>query len=236
MRHGMVAAVLALGQAVLQQRHPHDRVGGSLSLIAFVTPGSRQGLLHRVAGENPERTRNAGRELRVLDSACSLAAHVVVVIGLTANHRPETGDAREAAGLAAPPGSERQLEGAGDLVRVDRCRADAAVVEALHGAVQQALRELLVEGADADRELQATQDLAIGAGECRPGVLLSHPPARPPARRVPRARPRAVARRGSAPRRAAAPGGGAYGRGDRAWFGGTLRCAGSEWPGSAADR
>src|SRR3954452_17524437 len=236
MRTRMVAAALAAGQPLLQHRHAHHRVGRALALIALVALRPRHGLLHRVAREDAEGAGNARRELDALNAPCSLAAHVVVMVRLAADDRPQAGDTREAAGLGAPLRGDRQLEGTGDLVGVDGRRAHAAVVEALHGAVEQALGELLVEGSHADRELQATQEIAFFFGERLPGGLLTHPPARPPALRAPRAPPRAVARRGSAPRRAAAPGGGACGRGVRAWFAGTPRCVDSEPPGSGAER
>src|SRR5215218_1313956 len=197
MRHGMVATALLAGQRVAHQRHAHYRVRGALSLVPLVARRSRQCLLHRLAGEHAERTRDARIELHLLDAPRRLAAHVVVVIRLAADHRTEAGNAGKPAGLGAPLRGEGQLEGAGDLELVHRGRADATVVEALDRAVQQALRQLAVEGPDADREFQATQQLPLGAGELLDAAFLSHLPAlpaQPPLPRAPRALPRAAAR------------------------------------------
>src|SRR3954452_7734396 len=113
--------------ALPQDRHAHHRMGGAFSLVAVVAGRARQRLLHVLAGEDAERARDAGVELRLLDAARRLAAHVVVMVGLAADHRAEAGDAREAPGLPGPPRRKGELEGARDLEGVDGGRADTAV-------------------------------------------------------------------------------------------------------------
>ena len=49
-------------------------------------------LLHRVDRQHAEPARHAGLELHLLDPASGLAAHVVVVVGLAADHRAEADD------------------------------------------------------------------------------------------------------------------------------------------------
>ena len=64
----------------------------------------------------------AGVELDVLDPARGLVAHVVVVVVSPRITAPEACDPGEAARVGAPPGRERELEGARDLEGVDRGR------------------------------------------------------------------------------------------------------------------
>src|SRR6187200_2238276 len=217
-----------------QKRHAHHRVGRPPPLIAIVACRSRERLIHVLAGQDAERARDAGVELRLLDAARGLAANVVVVVRLAADHRTEARDPGEAPGLRAPLRGERELERTGDLERGDRRRADAAVVESQDRAVREPLPEIRVEGPDAGGEFEAAEDLAFGLGERISCAILSHPRRLPRQRPAPRARPGAAARSGSAPRRAGAPDGGACGRGAPAWSAGTPRCAGSEPPVSGA--
>ena len=74
------------------------RVGGAAAGVAALasSPGLR--LLHRVAGDHPEGAGHAGVQRDLLDTARGLRADVVVMIGLTADHRAETGDPGKAAG------------------------------------------------------------------------------------------------------------------------------------------
>ena len=53
---------------------------------------------------------------------------------------------------------------------MNRGRADTAVIEALGGAVQQALGDVLVEGPDADRELAAERASPILVAELLVGA------------------------------------------------------------------
>src|SRR3954451_6305370 len=141
-----------------QDRHAHHRMGGAFSLVAVVAGRARQRLLHVLAGEDAERARDAGVELRLLDATRRLAAHVVVMVGLAADHRAEAGDAREAPGLRGPLGREGELEGARDLEDVDGGRTDTALVESQDRAVRESLGEIRIERADADRKLETAQD------------------------------------------------------------------------------
>ena len=108
------------------------------------------------AGDHPEGAGHPGVELDALGAGGDLGADVVVVAGLAADHDPETGDAGEATGLGAELRGERQLEGAGHLVGVDRGLARRPDREPLGSAVEQPLGDVLVEGRDADRELAAS--------------------------------------------------------------------------------
>ena len=82
-------------------------------------PDAGQRLLHRVDGEHAEAAGHAGLELDVLDPARGLAADVVVVVGLAADHRAEADDRVVAAGLGGVLGDQRQLERAGHVEHVD---------------------------------------------------------------------------------------------------------------------
>src|SRR4051794_5800910 len=104
------------GDRLLHQCHPHHRVRGGAPLVALVAAEAREGLVHRLAGDDPERAGDAGCELDLLDAARAFRTDVVVVVRLATDHHPETCDAGEAAGLRAPLGRDRQLEGARDLV------------------------------------------------------------------------------------------------------------------------
>src|SRR5918996_981599 len=73
-----------------QRHHPRDGLSGVAALVALLAARPRLGLLAGVAGDHPEGAGNAGVELDALDSPRGLGADVVVVIGLAANHHPET--------------------------------------------------------------------------------------------------------------------------------------------------
>jgi hypothetical protein len=94
---------------------------------------------------------------------------VVVVAGLAADDNTETRDAGETAGLGAELRREGKLERARHPVGVDRGLADAAEVESLRRAVQQPLRDVLVEGRDADGELHESERLALVVAELLEG-------------------------------------------------------------------
>src|SRR6476620_12769333 len=65
-----------LRETLADQRHPHHGDGGASALIALVPAQAGQRLVHRLAGDHPEGTRNPGRELDVLDAAGGLRADV----------------------------------------------------------------------------------------------------------------------------------------------------------------
>ena len=93
-------------------------------------------------------------QLHVLDAAGGLAADVVVVVGLAADHRAERDDRRVAAALGRIPADQRQLEGAGHLEAVDL--GDAGLLERVARALLERVRELLVEARDAQRNAVVT--------------------------------------------------------------------------------
>src|ERR1039458_6555616 len=86
---------------------------------AFGTAGhALQRLLEGVDGQQPEAARHAGEQLDLLDPPRRLAAHVVVVIGLAADHRPQAHDRLIAARLGDVLGRQRQLERTRDVEAV----------------------------------------------------------------------------------------------------------------------
>src|SRR4029079_19744668 len=79
-------ALPALRDPRPQEGHPHDRVGRVAALVALVAAGAGERLLHRLAGNNAERTGKPGLELDLLEPASGLRADVVVVARLPPNH------------------------------------------------------------------------------------------------------------------------------------------------------
>src|ERR671939_1002109 len=128
--------------------HSEDGPRGVLALLALSPARPRERLLHRVAGQHAERAGDAGVELHARDPARRLGADVLVVVGLAPDHRAEAGHAREAARLGAVLGGQRQLEGAGDRVDLDR---RALGLQDPAGTRDQTLGELIVEAGDAER-------------------------------------------------------------------------------------
>ena len=185
------------------------RVRAGVALVAALD--ARERLLQRIDRQHAEPAGNAGRELDLADAAGGLAADVVVVVGLTADHGPEADDGLVAAALGGVLGGEGQLERARDVVAVDL--RDAFVGQRLAGAGLQRIGELLVEARDAER------DAVLRAHRHHSGV-----PPRPPR-----------ARRGSSPRRARVPGGAGCARACRAWRAGRPGCAGWRCARSGSD-
>src|SRR5689334_12598254 len=91
--------------------------------MAFLAE-TRERLLHVLDRQDTKRTRNARIERDAEDSPGCGLADVVVVRGLAADHRAETGDAGITTGLRAVLRRQRQLEGARHVVHV--CLAEDA--------------------------------------------------------------------------------------------------------------
>src|ERR1700729_1301266 len=102
-------AALKLGA---QRGHFQHGFGRMPALIALAATSAGQRLLHRLAREHTEGTWHTRAERDLLNSAGSLGAHIVVVIGLATNHSAKARDALEASGLRRVACRKRQLEGA----------------------------------------------------------------------------------------------------------------------------
>src|SRR5947207_9023925 len=74
-------------ERLLDQRHPHHRMGRGSALVALLAAGPRQGLLQGLAGDDAEAAWDAGGDLHLLDAARGLRADVVVVVRLAPDHR-----------------------------------------------------------------------------------------------------------------------------------------------------
>src|ERR1700724_1976192 len=117
--------------------------------VALSAAGSRESLLHRLAGEHAEGARDAGVELHLHDPAGRLGADELVVVGLTADHRAEAGDTGEATRARRVARPERPLEGPGNVEHLDI--VVAGLGERGYRSRDEAPGELLVEPADRDR-------------------------------------------------------------------------------------
>src|SRR3954454_8534397 len=204
----------------LEQGHAGDGEGGVAALVALVAARARQRLVHAVAGDDAEGAGDAGLQLHLLDPARRLGANEVVVVGLAADDDAEAGDAGVAV-LGELLGREGELVGAGDGDLGDGVAGAPCQLEALPRAAQQPLRQVLVEAADADAEVERRQLPPLLLAELlqeRPGF--SH---RRPGRRA-RPEHRARTRRGSSPRRGRGPGGAASGPSSPAWYAGRPHC------------
>ena len=112
-------------------------------------------LARGVKREHTERDRNPGLQRSELQAARRLAGDVVEVRRVTADHAAESDDAGKPACLRQRHGSERQLEGPGNLNDRDGVPGNARELELAERALEQPVRDLAVEAADDDRDCAA---------------------------------------------------------------------------------
>src|SRR5690349_15369435 len=101
-----------------QLGHPQHRARRVFTRMPLPPARARQRLLHVVHGQHAEAAGDTRVERDAGDSRGRLAAYVVVVVGLAADHGADAGHAAVAAGLGAVLGEERKLVRARHLVHV----------------------------------------------------------------------------------------------------------------------
>src|SRR5581483_4502762 len=129
-------------------QHGLDGVAAGVTLRAATH--ALQCLLGVVHREHAEAAGDAREQLHLLNAARGLAAHVVVVVCLTTDHRAQADDRLISAGLRAVTGDQRQLERAWYLEAVDLL--NAGLLQRRPCAGLQPIGQVLVEARNAQRD------------------------------------------------------------------------------------
>ena len=136
-------------------RHLDCAHSGVVALVAGFQARAVDGLFERVASENAERHRDAGVELRDLNSASGFRANIVVVRSFAAQDAADADDRIDAAGGCEFFCRKRDFERARDAHDFDLFFVGACLFERFKRAGEQAVGDEIIELADDNTDAQS---------------------------------------------------------------------------------
>src|SRR5271170_5258641 len=143
------------GDLAMQRDHFYRCRGRFESLVAGLQASAVESLLQGIAGEDTEGVGDARFLLRLADAAGDLVVDGFVVGRLTAQEAADGDDGVYQFGLGDLAGGGGDLPCAGNAKDVDLVFPDAAAVEAIERAFEQAVGDDGVPAGDDDGELHA---------------------------------------------------------------------------------